>query len=161
MQIDFFDEIGSIRLKSKKEIREEDKQKFIKKLQTRIVLSKEQKKKYNKALTKELLFIEVKKVNDYLCEVLDNTTGLLCNKAIPQLIFTTLSQYSGKSQNKLLISDLLILYLSIKNSFPESEIISNELKKFRKANNLTFFGDQQYLIIDNYFSGHVKIRLRY
>jgi hypothetical protein len=53
------------------------------------------------------------------------------NKGVPKMVLTSLSRYSKKEEEKLLLSDLIIMYKSINLAFPE-KISSNDFIKFRK-----------------------------
>lgn len=118
------------KLKSKKEI-------FNKKLLERAVLSEEELEKYNFPLRKEDLV-------DY-----SNKHNCTSRLGIPQMLLTTLTQYLNKEQKDLLVYDLLILSNSIKNVFPEGAYYTY-LRKFRKENELSFFGNSQYSFMEKY-----------
>jgi hypothetical protein len=153
-ELDFF----APRRKTKKDFLNEKREFFKQKILERVILSDEEKEKYNFPLIKEELINTINYYNQLReNEFINSKKGLMdrinyhikiFNNGIPQMVFTSLSQYSKKEQKDLLVSDLVIMYKSVINAFSEKKNI--DLKKFRKLNNLTFFGYKQHKIMDEY-----------
>jgi hypothetical protein len=148
------------RMKSKKEIKLEKRELFKRKILERAVLSDEEKEKYNFPLVKKELknIVEyhnqecLEKYNYSKDKITDriNYHLTIFNDGTPQMVLTSLSQYSKKEQKDLLVSDLVVMYQSINNAFLEKKQI--DTKKFRKANNLTFFGCRQHTLMEEYIA---------
>lgn len=129
-------------------------------LTQRTNLSNEESEKYNFPLDKRDMVEYVEKHNERYnlkfrqCKLTGFHLVLFArlyifNKGIPQMTLRTLSQYSGKKQENLLVSDLLIMKKSIEGLFPEGAKYY-DLRKFRKANKLSFFGEKQYWFMELY-----------
>lgn len=73
----------------------------------------------------------------------------IMNLGVPQMLLTTLSQFSNKEQDKLKILDLYVLCDSIGNVF-SGKVGASNLKEFRKENNLSFFGGSQYFLMKRF-----------
>ncbi len=151
-ELDFF----APRKKTKRDLNREKREAFKKKLLERAILSEDEFEKYNDLLDKRDLKREVIEYNEEIREKYEKDEmdyyvyrASIVNLGIPQMLFTTLSQFSNKNQDHLSVLDLIVMYNSINNVFPERPNY-NELKKFRKANDLSFFGGSQYLIMERY-----------
>jgi hypothetical protein len=129
--------------KTKRELRQEAKEAFNRKLLERAVLSEEEVVKYNLPL-KKIELIDFFNKNDW-----EIGKDYYMNKGVPQKVLTSLSKYSKKEQSDLLLSDLIIMYKSFDRAFTE-KLGNTEFTKFRKANNLNSFGISQYLFMDKY-----------
>ena len=148
------------RTKTKKEINQENKEMLERKLLERYVLSNEEKEISRFPLLKEELINTMNYYNQ-LCETnfLNSKQGMadkiiyhasIFNLGIPQMLLTSLSQYSDKKQKDLMLSDLVIMYKSLLNILKNEEIKGDNFSKFRKKNGLTFFGHKQYLLMKKY-----------
>jgi len=80
---------------------------------------------------------------------------ILYNLGIPQMLLTSLTQYSKKTQKNLFESDLIIIDKSINQIFTDKEINYLDIKKWRAANKLTFFGMSQYEFMENYLKDFI------
>ncbi|MGY4884660.1 MAG: hypothetical protein ACP5NZ_03740 [Nanobdellota archaeon] len=146
--------------KTKQQLRIEKREAIKTKLLDRIILQQDEFEKYNFSLKKEEL---IRTINEYnnTCEsnFLNSKHGLadtikyhidIFSPGIPQMLLTSLSQYSKKEHKQLLVSDLIVMYKSLLNILNDESIKGDNFKKFRKANNLTFFGYKQFLAMDEY-----------
>jgi len=120
-----------LRRKTKKEL-------LTDKLNERIVLGEEEEDKYAVPLKKSEL------MNYFFENNLESEVPM--NRGVPQIVMTALAQYVHKNQRDLLLSDLVSMYRSIKNLDDEKDFI----RKFRKANNISFFGNTSYTLMDFY-----------
>lgn len=153
-------DIFAPRKKTKKELENERREAINEKLKGRIILSGEEKRKYNFPLIKEEL-TNTLNYHNQKCETrfLDSQQGMMdainyhmdvFNPGIPQMLLNSLSQYSEKKQEDLVLSDLVVMYKSICSVLEDDSIKTNNFKKFRKVNNLSFFGYKKFLIMDEY-----------
>ncbi len=146
------------RMKTKRELHKEYSER---KLLERVVLSEEEANKYELPLTKEEL-INTINYHNQVCEniFLNSKQGMIdrifyhvtiFNLGIPQMLLTSLSQYSKKKQEELSVSDLIVMYKSLCNVLEDQSIKGDNFEKFGEANKMTFFGYKQYLIMEEYF----------
>lgn len=135
--------------KTIKELRQEYKEKFNRKLLERDILSEGEKIKYFFPLKKEE-FIDFFNNNDW--EIGKN---YYMNKGVSQMFITSLSFYANKDKSDLLISDVITIYRAMQNAFPGG-IGDTECKKFKKANKLPPFGRSQYIFMERYVEEFVK-----
>lgn len=149
------------RNKTEKEIRKEKRELLKNKLLERVV----SEEKYNFPLIKEEL-INTINYHNQLCEnkYLNGKRGMMdiisyhvniFNSGIPQMLLTSLSQYSKKKSEELSISDLVVMYKSLFNVLKNEEIKGDNFEKFARANNLTFFGYKQFLLMDEYLEDKI------
>ncbi len=131
-------DIFAPRKKTKKEI-------FEKRLLERAVLSDEDLRKYNFPLNKEHL-VGYFKINNF-------EERIPMSPGVPQIVLTALSQYSKKGKGELLFSDLIIMYNSIEKVLSENG--KKVIKKFRKTNNLNFFGGTSYTFMKFYVDSFI------
>lgn len=148
------------RMKTKREIAEDKKEILRLELLKRVELSKEELSKMSYPLIKEEL-VNMVYYHNVLCEkdFLESKQGLfekisyhakIFNPGLPQMLLTSLSQYSRKDQNDLYISDLFVMYRSLENILDNPDIKGACFRKFRNENGLTFFGLNQYLLSKEY-----------
>lgn len=146
--------------KTKMEILKEKRELQRQKLLERTVLSNEEAEKYKVPLKKEELINTIKNYNQ-ICEdkFINSGRGLIdvisyhvsvFNPGIPQMLLTSLSQYSKKNKEELSVSDLAVMYKSLLNVLDDQSIKGNNFEKFRGANNMTFFGFKQFLIMEEF-----------
>ena len=135
-----------------------EKQKIPKKIKLdltkRFVPDFEDVGKYNFFLEKEDLIRDCKNYNEEVRQAYEKGDlhyfgyrAAIMNPGVPQMLLTTLSQFSNKKQEDLFVLDLVVLYHSIGLNFPDQKIEYSNLKKFRKANKLSFFGGSQYFLM--------------
>ena len=136
-QLDFFAPKVKSEEQIQRDLNREKRKAFKEKLLERVVLSEDEITKYNFPLHKKDLV-------EYFSKHSNNF-----NPGVPQMLLTTLSQYSNKEQEELFLLDLVVMCKSIKEVFPEGRGY-NELRKFREVNGLSFFGDSQYIFMVNY-----------
>lgn len=73
------------------------------------------------------------------------------NKGLPQMLRTSLSQYHNKFDRELLFSDLVVMKKSLESSL-SGDPSDSDISRFKKVNNLTFFGFRQYFFMREYFN---------
>lgn len=147
------------KLKTERELRKERKFQLEEKLKERAVLSDEEIKEYGFSLTKDDLKRIANKHNEKRLEIYENSKRSLAdrviyhvsifNPGIPQMLLTTLVQYCERHQDDLSVLDMVKMYKAINKAF-STGFNSNSLRSFRKSNHLTFFGDKQYDLMEQY-----------
>lgn len=73
------------------------------------------------------------------------------NFKVSKALLISLSEYFNKKTEDLDFVDLVQMYYSIGSSL-DGEINRLTIKKWKKANNLSFFGQEQYRLMENYFN---------
>jgi hypothetical protein len=160
-------DIFAPQMKTKQELRKEKSETLKKKIVERFKLSDEEFNNSDCPLLKEEL-INTIYYHNTVCEkeFLESKQGLietvgyhvkLFNPGLPQMLLTSLSHYSKKDQEKLNISDLLVMYKSLEDVLNNQEIGGDNFKKFRNENELSFFGLNQYLLSKEYLESIRKI----
>ena len=77
---------------------------------------------------------------------------------VPSRLFQSISEYSGKKLDDIVFSDLVQMYKSAKMTLSRQDIGENILYKWKKANNLKFFGHIQFELLE-YFVNKIKMKM--
>jgi len=72
------------------------------------------------------------------------------NFKVPKALLKTLSEYHKKEIEDVDFVDLTQMYYSI-NSVFDGDVDKLKLKKWRDVNKLSFFGPEQYYLMESYF----------
>ncbi|MBC8495137.1 hypothetical protein H8D36_03220 [archaeon] len=117
-------------------------------LTDRVVLSDSERERFEQTLDKSLMWSYLEQHPHYF------------NPGVPAMLLTTLTQYTGKERDELLLSDMVIMYKSIHRVLPDIHkrdregrvnfVDENSLRKWNVANGVTFFGISQYTLLELY-----------
>jgi len=80
-----------------------------------------------------------------------NKLTFYCNPGVPAMLLRSISQFTGKSMDELVIEDAVKMYNIINPSY-KKDINYIKVRNFRKKENLSFFGTIQYDLLEHYLN---------